>query len=46
MYINSTTEAMKRHQMFQYLTEELPYLVQNFFPTQIENQSIFGSSTG
>lgn len=46
-YVNATVEPWKNHyQMYDYIVEELPSLIVEIFPINIEKQSIFGHSMG
>ena len=46
-YIDATVEPWKEHyQMYSYVTQELPQLIQANFPVMSNKQSIFGHSMG
>lgn len=46
-YVNATREPWKKHyQMYSYVVEELPGVIAENFPAQIERQGIFGHSMG
>ncbi|WP_017651793.1 S-formylglutathione hydrolase [Fortiea contorta] len=46
-YVDATTEPWCQHyQMYSYVVRELPALITENFPTQPENQGIFGHSMG
>lgn len=46
-YVNATQEPWKKHyQMYDYITEELPELMEKKFPADPARQSIFGHSMG
>ena len=46
-YVNATREPWRRHyQMYDYVLEELPALLAENFPVQLDRHSIFGHSMG
>lgn len=46
-YVDATEAPWNQHyQMYRYIVEELPALIQAFFPVQADRQSIFGHSMG
>ena len=46
-YLNATAEPWaKNYQMYDYVLQELPALINDNFPIQADNQSIFGHSMG
>lgn len=46
-YVNATQEPWRRHyQMYEYILEELPFLVNANFPVDSERTGIFGHSMG
>ena len=46
-YVNATTPAWKNnYQMYNYIVNELPPLVESFFPVIRDKKSIFGHSLG
>lgn len=46
-YVNATAEPWaKNYQMYDYVVEELPQLINTHFPVQADNQAIFGHSMG
>lgn len=46
-YVDATEAPWNQHyQMYRYVVEELPALIQSFFPVQADRQSIFGHSMG
>jgi len=46
-YLNATREPWSKHyQMYDYVLNELPALIESNFPVQTDNRSIFGHSMG
>lgn len=46
-YVDATEEPWKKHyQMYSYVTQELPEIIQQNFPAKVDRQGIFGHSMG
>lgn len=46
-YVDATSQPWRSHyQMYRYVVSELPALINEHFPAQLNNQSIFGHSMG